>query len=264
MDSRLKEQIDIAIVHLRTQLERGRPVLFTGAGFSTGARNLDGEPLPTSRVLSEKIWQLCFPSDGFDDSTTLQDVYQAALAKDPNGLRELLVRKLTVEPASVDERIARYFFLPWHRIYTLNVDNLANAVSRHTTLLRPLIEISAARVSSSNANGATTYTPLPVYYLNGTLSDAPDNVIFSAQHYAKRQAFPDQLYQELVADIVSRPVVFVGTRLDESTLWQNIEIRRARGSRELRELRPRSYLVTPSWTELGRPDSLSLILCGFQ
>lgn len=134
MDSRLKEQIDIATVHLRTQLERGRAVLFTGAGFSTGARNLDGEPLPTSRVLAEKLWQLCFPSDGFDDSTTLQDVYQAALAKDPHGLRELLVRKLTVDPASVDERIARYFFLPWHRIYTLNVDNLANAVSRHTTL----------------------------------------------------------------------------------------------------------------------------------
>ena len=38
-----KELIESARLHLRTQFERGRVVLFTGAGFSATARNIDGE-----------------------------------------------------------------------------------------------------------------------------------------------------------------------------------------------------------------------------
>ena len=191
------------------------------------------------------IWHLCFPSDPFDESSSLQDVYQAALAKDRNGLRELLTRKLTVNSQSIDERIARYFSFPWYRIYTLNIDNLPDAVSRHFPFKRPLIEMSAMNPTQSRLGANAAYAPLPIYHLNGSLADAPDNVTFSAQQYARRQVFPDSLYQELVADIVCRPVIFVGTRLDESALWQNVEIRKARGAREMRELRPRSYLVTP-------------------
>src|SRR5690348_15985960 len=40
-------------------------------------------------------------------------------------------------------------------------------------------------------------------------------------------------------------VVFVGTQLDEPPLWQHLELRGTRG-RRLRELRPGSYLVSPT------------------
>jgi hypothetical protein len=86
---------------------------------------------------------------------------------------------------------------------------------------------------------------LQVVHLNGTMADIPAAVTFSASQYARRLAQPDHLYQQLVADLLSRPVVFVGTNLDESPLWQSIELRRTKGPRGARELRPRSYLVTP-------------------
>ena len=47
------------------------------------------------------------------------------------------------------------------------------------------------------------------------------------------------------SDLLCRPVVIIGTRLDEPPLWQHVEYRRRHGGRGLRELRPRSYLVTP-------------------
>src|SRR5437773_3225110 len=67
---------------------------------------------------------------------------------------------------------------------------------------------------------------------------------FSALDYGGRLAAPDPSYIACVTDIVSRPVLVVGTELDESPLWQYLESRRSR-ARGVRELRPGSYLVTP-------------------
>ena len=54
------------IPHLRTQFERARPILFTGAGFSVTARNSSGETLPAYAALQEKLWDLCFPGEAFE------------------------------------------------------------------------------------------------------------------------------------------------------------------------------------------------------
>ena len=40
--------------------------------------------------------------------------------------------------------------------------------------------------------------------------------------------------------------MFIGTQLEEPPLWQHIELRKHRGGHGTRELRPRSYLVTPA------------------
>jgi hypothetical protein len=238
---------DIAPEYLKTQFERGRIILFTGAGFTATSKNLDGESVPVGGELAQKIWPLCFPSLPFDPTASLQDIYQAALGKDAKRLRELLVRKLSVDPKSIPDAIGRYFSFPWNKIYTLNIDNLGEAISQRLPLIRSVVQISATNptVHSPYPKGAT-YVPLPVCHLNGTIADLPHNVTFTTPQYARRLAFPtDQLYLQLVADIITHPVVFVGTRLDEPPLWQHVEIRRAKGSRDMREMRPRSYLVTP-------------------
>src|SRR5207245_1622655 len=56
----------------------------------------------------------------------------------------------------------------------------------------------------------------------------------------------DAWYLRLSAELSTLPFVFVGTALDEPSLWQYIELRQERGERGVKELRPRSYLVTPS------------------
>jgi Mrp family chromosome partitioning ATPase len=237
---------DIVLPHLHAQFERGRVVLFTGAGFSLTAKNLLGEFLPSSKGLAEKIWPLCFPSVPFDESSSLQDLYETALTKNPKELAQVLVRSLTIMPASVEDWLADYFFMPWHRIYTLNIDNLAQVIAQRFSLPRHLEEVSATNLSWAKPKIEGVATPLEVVYLNGMITDIPANVTFAATQYAHRLAFPDSFYQELMAEIVSRPVIFIGTRLDEPPLWQNIEIRKGKGPRGVYEFRPRCYLVTPT------------------
>ncbi len=80
-------------------------------------------------------------------------------------------------------------------------------------------------------------------HLNGLLDDLPD-VVFSDQQYGKRAASSDPWYAHLVSELASHSIVFVGTTLDEPPLWSHIELRGRKAGH--RELRPRSYLVTPS------------------
>ena len=129
--------------------------------------------------------------------------------------------------------------MPWTRIYTLNLDDLDEAVQRTFELTRRIRTISALREGFPRSED-----DLVVVHLNGRINDYPE-MTFSQRQYGERTARPDPWYAHLVADISSHPVVFVGTTLDEPPLWQHIELRRSRVQRT-RELRPGSYLVTPS------------------
>ena len=151
----------MVLPHLKTQFESGRAIMFTGAGFSLAARNVAGENLPTGWQLAEKIWQLCFPSDPFDTATSLQDVYEAALTIDANGLEDLLTRELTVDPNSIEDWLARYFLLPWFRVYTLNIDNIADAVSSRFPVPRPVVEVSATGTGSRKKAPNAPVPPRP-------------------------------------------------------------------------------------------------------
>ena len=230
------------IPHLKTQFRRGLPVLLTGAGFSLGARNHDGQALPSYKKLQTQLWNLCFPGEEFDGSS-LQHLYDHALLRHPKPTKQLLRGLLTVDPETLPKWYGDIFALPWRRCYTLNIDDLTIAVSAAFDLPRPLIPISATRPRSKDMLAPRG---LEVVHLNGTLEDLPDNVTFSLTQFASRLARPEPFYMRFAADLLSRPVVIIGTRLDEPPLWQHIEYRRRRGGRELRELRPRSYLVTPT------------------
>jgi hypothetical protein len=234
----------MVIPHLRSQFERGTPVLFTGAGFSLGARNILGNPVPTVAQLKESLWSICFPGRAFDGSTPLQDLYDFALIRQPKALTQILKQSFTVSDDSVPEFYARFFSMPWYRCYTLNIDDLAAATQRKYGLPRGLVEFSA--LDESALVSGYSSDKMEVIHLNGDLGGIPERVTFSVTQYGERISRHDSYYVRLTAELVSHPFVFVGTSLDESPLWQHIELRRAKGGRSLRELRPRSYLVTPS------------------
>jgi hypothetical protein len=117
------------IPHLRSQFERGLPVLVTGAGFSLSAKNIAGTNLPSVNELKNKLWELCFPGEKFEEATSLQDIYETALRRHRNSARDLLTQLLTVDSASIPHWYETIFSFPWVRCYTLNVDDLGAAVS---------------------------------------------------------------------------------------------------------------------------------------
>jgi hypothetical protein len=97
----------------------------------------------------------------------------------------------------------------------------------------------------------------------------------SPVQYGARNALPEPLYAQLVTDLISFPVVFVGTELRESPLWTYIALRGSKGSRGIDERRPRSFLVSPNlpperaellasfnikWLEMGADDFAQSVL----
>jgi hypothetical protein len=199
-------------------------MLFTGAGFSADARDTEGNALPDSEEMRRELWPLVF--DGEVDDSSLQDLYDCALMKCGERLREYIGRRLRIGDTPLPRHYVAWFTAPWKRIYTLNVDDLEVAVARQFGL--PKIE---------------------VIHLNGAAGDARE-LTFSTLQYAQRLCSKDKTYEQLVVDFETAPFVFAGTTLDEVTLWQHLELRRrANGAR--RDA-PRSFLVSRSLSRARR------------
>jgi hypothetical protein len=175
-------------------------------------------------------------------------VYEAALSQARKSTIGLVTSRLTVDPESLPQSYELWFSFPWYRIYTVNIDSLATAAERAFNLPRELDVISGLATSSPPPADSTA---LQVIHLNGTLSDLPD-VTFSMRQYAQRLSSPDLWYENLVREMQLHPVLFVGTDLNEPSLWTYVE---ARGRKAQREVRPASYLVTP---HLARARAVAL------
>jgi Mrp family chromosome partitioning ATPase len=245
----LEEIKRILIPHLSGQLERALPILFTGAGFSLSAKNIRGQTVPSVEQLKKVLWELCFPSDAFESNSSLPHLYEHALIRHKKNLSDLMTSHLTIDADSLPEWYRTIFSMPWAKVYTLNVDDLANAIARNFELPREVLTISATTGNAEHTTPEPISKVLDVVHLNGAIFDIPDNVTFSVTQYGERLSRFDPWYVRLTAELLSRSFVFIGTQLDEPPLWQHLELRRGRGSdgaRHLRELRPRSYLVTPS------------------
>lgn len=240
------EIMSTLIPHLRGQLERALPILFTGSGFSLSAKNIRGQTVPSVEVLKKELWGLCFPTDPFEPNTSLQDLYEHALIRHKTALGELMTSHVTVSADSLPDWYQTIFSMPWAKVYTLNVDDLANAVARKFELPRKLSILSATTGSADSTAPEPPPGALEVVHLNGAVFDIPENVSFSVTQYGERLSRIDPWYIRLTAELLSRAFVLIGTRLDEPPLWQHLELRRSRGGRHMRELRPRSYLVTPT------------------
>ena len=220
-------------------------MLFLGAGFSLGAMNIGRTArLPSVEELKTDLWKLCFPDEEYTASASLQNLYESALRLHGRETADLLRTRLTVDSETLPDWYESYFAMPWARIYTLNVDDLPRAVGRRFALPRQTHIISALREQHETPPD-TSRPVLEVVHLNGDIDGIPNQITFSTTQYAERLARPEPWYVRVVADLVSRPFVFVGTQLEEPALWQHIELRRHRGGRGARELRPRSYLVVP-------------------
>jgi nucleoside-triphosphatase THEP1 len=230
--------------YLKERMRRADAVLFTGAGFSVGARNQAGTTMPLSADLKPLLWALSYPRDQFDEASKVQDLFEIARGRDPNGLRDLLLMRLGVDANSVPSYYAGLLSLPWVRAYTLNVDDLPTAVARRHPLKRRITHLSAVNWGMK-ALPARAANLLEVVYLNGVLYDAPDGVTFSPTQYAERLAGQEPLYDQCVIDVLTHPVAFIGTPLDEAPLWQHVVMRR-KGPRTKREFRRESFIVTPT------------------
>ena len=210
-------------------------MLFTGAGFSSAAQNQLGSVVPSVRELRLLLNDLVYPGSALEEGDTLKDLYGLAQARAHGRLKELLAQQFSVDRLTVADMYADLFSAAWFRVYTLNVDDLELAVAASRTLPRPLVSITPSQHPQGEG--------LEVVHVNGRWDDGPDGVTFSPVQYGGRYPGADPLHHQCAVDLLQRPVLFIGTELEEPPLWQAIELRkRATG----RDLRKRSFLVTPT------------------
>lgn len=221
--------------YLESSLASGSAILFTGAGFSRGARNRSNEPLPSGAELAEDLWQIAFPGEPFDPRSALGDIFDVARRSAGNATKRLLEQKLSVVKDTVADYYKDYLSLPWFKIYTLNLDDLIPRAASKFNLPDEIASVAALRPASASG--------LTAVHLNGMVSHYPD-VTFSAPQFGARTAGADPFYEVLARDLYAHPVIFIGTLLDEPPLWHHLALRGDRPS--ISELRPKSFLVSPS------------------
>ena len=207
------------VPYLSGKFQKAAPVLFTGAGFSLAAKNILGEAIPTAETLREKIWNLCFPGEPLDPASPLQQVYETALMRSKKGLKALLTSSLTVDASSLPDWYRLFFAMPWHKVYTLNIDDLELAVMRRFSVPRTVTAVSATKITYESRESEKNI--LRTIHLNGTIDDLVDNVTFSPTQYAERLSRQEPVYVELASELLSHPFIFIGTKLDEPPLWQH-------------------------------------------
>jgi hypothetical protein len=211
------QEISSIIGHLKNQFRGASPILFLGAGFSLEAKNPSGKPVPSVEKLKQDLWGLVYESKEYEKETPLQDLFQITLKRQKGGLTSILRESFTVDFKTLPPWYKTYFSLPWHRIYTLNIDNLPSAAAVAFSLPRKLDVISTRSSDNLRLKGSN-HKAIEVICINGNLGDEVDKLTFGTFQYAERASKDDPWYIQLVEELVDHPVVFVGTNLDEPSL----------------------------------------------
>ena len=229
------------IKYLGRKLSEGKLILFTGAGFSSNAKDMKGRNLPLAKELAKEISNLI----GVEDSNpSLKEIFEVSIQKQKNKVSKYLQERLTVDSSSLNDIYKVMINQPWYKIYTVNIDDIFSAAQAKFNFDRRIFCVS--NYINNQETQIETPKDLMVIYLHGMLSDIPDDITFSKEQYFEKMAFSDSYYNILASEILQYPFIFLGNKLDEDIFWHYIYLRRKKGGiKGLKELRPNSIIVVP-------------------
>jgi tetratricopeptide (TPR) repeat protein len=227
-------------------MEKGDVVLFCGAGFSFDATNEDGQKLPLGKNLSERLANLAhLPYT----NEPLPLVYQAVRKHlGSSSLNSWL--KQTYKVVDFADWYKIIGTLVWHRIYTTNIDDLINCIFRGRTTQTLDTIVCPAQPDDRDPH----FKSLQCIHLHGYVHQLEKGLTFTLQEFAQQQTKPNPWYQILVDDVYKRPVVFIGSLLEESSFHYYLSLRGEK-QKEVNEYRPNSFLVNPNIGKI-RSDAL--------
>ncbi|WFF38268.1 SIR2 family protein [Moraxella nasibovis] len=100
----------------------GRAILFTGAGFSVGAINLEGRSPVMARGLSAKIAELISVEEDKEDLGYVSDKLISHHKEKIPALIELLKKEYSIKESSEEQNL--FASIDWRRVYTTNYDQV--------------------------------------------------------------------------------------------------------------------------------------------
>ena len=223
---------------LANKLKLGQVCLFAGAGFSSGARNKFGQALPLGGKLAELLAERAGEMYRGESLPTVFEAVETTIGT--NDLWSYLRDLYSV--CDADEWYRLMGHVTWHRIYTTNIDDLFQYLLPYPSKQKLDMLVRGDSTQERDPH----FEHLQCIHLHGHVKYRQNGLTFTLPAFASHTARPDPWYQTLANDINTRPVVFVGTQLEEPILSHYLELREPKPRDADREYRPKSFLVSPS------------------
>lgn len=200
---------------LRKVLFESTPILFLGAGFSLGSKNVTGA-LPNGEKLKKDIF-LKFIDDSYSDDDkkeileyNLQELCQFiydSLGKKERLHQYIVSRFIGTRPEEYHLLLNSY---PWKKIYSVNIDDLVeNIYSKNGEKLT---------IQNGNNEKKKVRASTELYKLHGCVNQPEEGLIFSSSEYTSLISKRNFKFDSLTSDLVNHNIIFVGASLDESDI----------------------------------------------
>lgn len=201
---------------LRKCLLSENVMLFTGAGFSIGAKNGNGMELPSGKKLKSMLIKdmLDLSEDDDDykelDEEKLPEVIEYCKSKrSPNEVQDYLTELFSnCQGEDYHKTVASF---PWTKIYTTNIDDLfENSAPAGSLKVQNMKRLQSGRFSKNK----TEY-----FKLHGCVKNPSEGYIFSAEDYESELISSDNsLTTSYSLDIQTNCFVFIGFDNNETDL----------------------------------------------
>lgn len=197
---------------LQNCLLRGRPILFTGAGFSKGGINGFKQPIPDGTALKKGLINQLLLIDEKDDdyseliSSSLSDLCTYCEREtNPKKVKDYLSSQFSECSAQPYHKVIASF--PWKKIYTTNIDDLFENAAPHGKLTVQ---------NEPRQKSFTTAKTIEYLKLHGCVRNPSERFVFSRQDYIDSMMFSqDYRFSSFAQDIQTENIIFVGFNMDE-------------------------------------------------
>jgi len=197
---------------LQNCILRGRPILFTGAGFSRGGLNGDKQPIPDGEALKKGlINQLLLIEETDVDypelmSSSLSDLCSYCENEtNPKRVKDFLtVQFSNCSSKAFHKEIAAF---PWKKIYTTNIDDLfENSAPQGKLTVQ----------NEPRQKSFTSAKTIEYIKLHGCVRNASEKFVFSRQDYIdSMMCSQDYRFSSFAQDIQTENIIFLGFNMNE-------------------------------------------------
>lgn len=218
-------------------------VLFLGSGFAYNAIHPQNEQVPLGNQLAEKIADK-FLGGQYKDSSL---AYVSDLAISESNLFEVQRYIAEIfEKFKPNENHKIYTTLPWKAIFTTNYDLILERAYKENEGNNAQDFINIYRNTPEQQIFKTPNT-VPYYKLHGCISYVNDKelpLILSTEQYITHRLNRDRLFNSFETLSLDYPILFIGYSNQDPnirSILKNLEA--------MKDGRPRSYMVSPNFTE---------------
>ncbi len=202
------------IEKLKDCLLHNNPSLFVGAGFSLGARQQNGDFIPSGNILKERIiidiLKLQKNSAQYKEFIELPLSRVCTITVSEKGNEKLYeYLKSVFQNVCPEEFHKSYIRYPWYNIYSTNIDDIIENACQLERV--PILVYSQKHRTQTRKDNVLT-----LYKLHGCVNNLEAGIIFEEEDYVNSIVErADHRFGNLSIDFQNRDFVFVGSDFND-------------------------------------------------